>query len=151
MRRICKWSILILALAPFLAFGQENASEPFEGAGAEQQSEVFVIVEEMPHFPGGEDSLFAYLADRINYPDAAVDARIQGVVYIQFIVETDGNVSGPKVLRGIGGGCDEEALRVIADMPRWYPGKQRGETVRVQYNLPIRFAMAPSMSDPSTD
>ena len=71
----------------------------------------------------------------------AQDAGIQGVVFVTFVVEKDGSVTGVRVLRGIGGGCDEEAIRRVKQMPRWEPGEQRGKPVKVQYNLPVRFTL----------
>jgi TonB family protein len=116
-----------------------------DAAGLQQEdtassvSQIFVVVETMPEFPGGEDAFNQYLADSIRYPAAAVENSIQGRVFVTFVVEKDGSVSDARILRGIGGGCDEEALRVIRNMPKWIPGKQRGKPVRVQYNLPIMF------------
>lgn len=107
----------------------------------EEEPQIFTIVEEMPSFPGGEAELFKYLGKAIKYPDIAKDAGISGVVYMTFVVDENGKVRDPKVLRGIGGGCDEEATRVVKSMPAWDPGKQRGKPVRVQYNLPIRFTL----------
>jgi len=104
-------------------------------------NEPFTVVDEMPEFPGGQEALFAYIGSELKYPEAAVEKGAQGVVYVTFVVEADGSISNPKVLRGIGYGCDEEAWRVVKGMPNWKPGKQRGETVRVQYNLPIRFKL----------
>lgn len=71
----------------------------------------------------------------------AKDAGVQGAVYVTFVVEPDGNITNVKVLRGIGAGCDDEAIRVVKAMPKWKPGKQRGKSVRVQFNLPIRFTL----------
>ena len=71
----------------------------------------------------------------------ARESGIQGTVYVTFVVEPSGNVSDVRVLRGIGGGCDEEAIRVIQSMPKWTPGKQRGKSVRVQFNMPIKFTL----------
>ncbi|MCC6541005.1 MAG: TonB family protein [Flavobacteriales bacterium] len=107
----------------------------------EAEPQVFTIVEEMPSFPGGEAELFKYLGRTVKYPPMAQDAGITGVVYLTFVVDEHGKVKDPKVLRGIGGGCDEEAIRVVKAMPAWEPGKQRGKPVRVQYNLPIRFTL----------
>lgn len=107
----------------------------------EAEPQVFTIVEEMPSFPGGEAELFKYLGRTVKYPPMAQDAGITGVVYMTFVVDEHGRVKDPKVLRGIGGGCDEEAIRVVKAMPAWEPGKQRGKPVRVQYNLPIRFTL----------
>jgi len=104
-------------------------------------NEIFTIVEDSPEFPGGQDSLMSYLMNNIKYPHAAMEDAIQGTVYVTFVIETDGAVSHVKVLRGIGGGCDEEAVRVVSSMPAWKPGYQRGKPVRVQFNLPIRFIL----------
>lgn len=106
-----------------------------------EEEEIFTIVEKMPEFPGGVDALFSYLGSNIDYPAMARDARIQGKVYITFVVDSNGGITGVKVLRGIGGGCDEEAIRVVKGMPKWAPGRQRGKAVRVQYNLPINFIL----------
>ncbi|MBX2971573.1 MAG: energy transducer TonB [Flavobacteriales bacterium] len=107
----------------------------------EEEPQIFTIVEEMPSFPGGEAALFKFLEKTMKYPPMAIDAGIKGVVYVTFVVDEKGKVREPKVLRGIGGGCDEEAIRVVKSMPDWEPGKQRGKPVRVQYNMPIRFTL----------
>ncbi|KAF5057225.1 hypothetical protein DSECCO2_358980 [anaerobic digester metagenome] len=106
------------------------------------EAEIFTIVEEQPGFPGGESSLMEYLKNNIKYPQLARESNIQGTVFVTFVVEPNGSISNVKVLRGIGGGCDEEATRVVKNMPSWTPGKQRGKPVRVQFNLPIRFILA---------
>jgi protein TonB len=106
-----------------------------------EEPEIFTIVEEMPEFPGGTEKLYEFLAKNIKYPQMAKDAGIQGVVFVNFIVYEDGHIGDIKVLRGIGGGCDEEAIRVVKKMPKWKPGKQRGKAVRVSFNLPIRFVL----------
>lgn len=113
--------------------------ETVEEEVAEEQ--IFTIVEEMPSFPGGEAALMKFLGNNIKYPAIAKDAGIQGTVFVTFVVDEDGNVKDVKVLRSIGGGCDEEAIRVVQSMPKWSPGKQRGKAVKVQYNLPIRFTL----------
>jgi protein TonB len=82
-----------------------------------------------------------FLRQNIKYPAEAIRKQIEGKVIINFIVEKDGSVSNVKVLNGIGGGCDEEALRVIKLMPRWNPGKQSGMPVRVLFNLPITYKL----------
>jgi len=105
------------------------------------RGEVFQLVEKMPQFPGGEEALIEYLVNNIRYPKEAKESNIQGTVYLSFVIEIDGTVTNVKVLRGIGGGCDEEAVRVIEGMPKWTPGYQRGKPVRVQYNLPIKFVL----------
>ena len=103
------------------------------------EAEIFKVVEEMPEFPGGAGKLLEYIGKNIKYPMMARESDIQGKVFVQFVVEPDGNISHVQVLRGIGGGCDEEAVRVVESMPKWKPGKQRGAPVRVQYMVPIVF------------
>ncbi len=105
------------------------------------EEEIFTVVESMPEFPGGMGELMKYLATNIKYPPLAKESGIQGRVFINFVVEPDGAISNVKVLRGIGGGCDEEAVRVVESMPKWKPGKQRGKPVRVSYNLPVKFTL----------
>lgn len=96
-------------------------------------------IEKMPEFPGGEEKLYEYLKKSIKYPDSAKMSDIKGNVYIGFVVEKDGSISNIQLLRGIGYGCDEVALKAIKEMPNWIPGEQRGKKVRVKYTLPIRF------------
>jgi TonB family protein len=96
--------------------------------------------EHMPQYPGGQDSMMRFLAKNIKYPKEAIDKKITGRVIAQFIVDKNGKISSPKVLRGIGGGCDEEAIRVINLMPNWKPGKDKGKEVDVYFTLPIVFA-----------
>ena len=97
----------------------------------------------MPVFPGGEGALNKYLITNLKYPDAALKQKIQGKVYVAFVVDYTGKVTDAKILRGIGGGCDEEALRVMRSMPAWIPGKQNGKAVNVQFNLPVVFSIPP--------
>ncbi len=102
---------------------------------------IFTVVENDPEFPGGMDALYKYLAQNIKYPQLARDNNITGRVYVTFVVEKDGSIANPKVLRDIGGGCGQEAIRVVKSMPKWTPGKQRGKAVRVQFNLPVNFSL----------
>lgn len=106
-----------------------------------EEAQIFTVVESMPEYVGGMNKLYAFLNNNIKYPVMAKESGIQGKVYITFVVEKDGNITDVRILRGIGGGCDEEAVRVVSSMPRWTPGKQRGKPVRVQYNLPVRFTL----------
>jgi len=101
---------------------------------AEEEEDFFVLVEEMPELIGGLQAL----QKEVEYPEMALRANIEGRVYVQFIVNEKGEVEDPKVIRGIGGGCDEEALRVVK-LAKFKPGLQRGRPVRVQYNLPVIF------------
>lgn len=106
-----------------------------------QEQEIFIVVEDPPSFPGGDEARIRFLSENIRYPQMARESGIQGTVFVTFVVETDGSVTDVRVLRGIGGGCDEEAIRVIQAMPKWNAGKQRGRPVRVQFNMPIRFTL----------
>lgn len=105
------------------------------------EEEVFLSVEENPEYPGGPAKLLEYVQKNLKYPMMARESDIQGRVFVGFVVEKDGSISNVKVLRGIGGGCDEEAVRVVQSLPKFKPGKQRGNPVRVQYTLPIVFKL----------
>jgi len=105
-------------------------------------TEVFTIVEDMPTFPGGDKARNRFLAENIIYPEKATRYGIQGTVYISFIVNREGSVTDVKLLRGIGSGCDEEAVRVVKLLPKWNPGKQGGKTVNVLFNMPIYFKLS---------
>ena len=107
----------------------------------EAETQIFTVVENDPEFPGGMEALYKYLAQNIKYPQLARDNGITGKVYVTFVVERDGSIANPKVLRDIGGGCGQEAIRVVKSMPKWTPGKQRGKAVRVQFNLPVNFSL----------
>ncbi len=107
----------------------------------DEEGKIFTVVEEMPGFPGGEAKLFEYLQKNIKYPPVARENGIQGRVYVTFVVDKEGKIRDAKILRGIGGGCDEEALRVVRTMPQWKAGRQNGRSVQVQYNLPVNFTL----------
>jgi len=107
----------------------------------DESKSIFTVVEEIPSFPGGEAERNKFLAENIVYPQQAVENGIQGTVYVSFIVNSDGKIEDVKILRGIGSGCDEEALRVLKMMPPWHPGKQNGRTVRVRYTMPVSFKL----------
>lgn len=102
---------------------------------------VFVVVEEQAEFPGGLDSMYAYIQKNLKYPELAKEKGIEGRVFVQFVIEKDGSISNVKILRGIGGGCEEAAVEMIKNMPKWKPGKQRGKPVRFQFVLPIKFEL----------
>lgn len=102
---------------------------------------VLMVVEEMPEFPGGMPALSAYMSEHLKYPKEARELRVEGLVLLQFIVEKDGSIGDIKVIRGIGRGCDEEAVRVVQQLPTWKPGQHSGKPVRVQFSLPIRFKL----------
>lgn len=105
------------------------------------EGEIFVVVEQMPHFPGGQGALMKYLAHNIHYPKEAKDAQLQGRVMVKFVIEKDGSITNACVVRSIGPSLDNEALRVINSMPKWKPGMQRGVPVRVYFTVPIMFRL----------
>lgn len=102
---------------------------------------IFVVVEDMPEFPGGTQAMMNYLAESIKYPVGAQVKGVQGRVICQFVIDRNGKVTNPVVIRGVSPELDEEALRVISIMPDWKPGTQRGKAVRVKYTLPINFRL----------
>lgn len=105
------------------------------------EAEIFTVVEQMPEFPGGAAEMTRFIQKNIKYPMMARESDIQGRVYVNFVVEPDGSVSNVTVMRGIGGGCDEEAVRIVNMMPKWNPGKQRGIAVRCSFTVPIVFRL----------
>ena len=106
-----------------------------------QEKVIFRVVEEMPEFPGGMAEAMKFLAKNIKYPVAAQQAKIEGRVIVQFVIERDGSVSDVKVMRGVNSELDAEAIRVVSMMPKWIPGKQRGKAVAVKYTMPIMFRL----------
>ncbi|MDI3544687.1 MAG: periplasmic protein TonB [Rikenellaceae bacterium] len=102
---------------------------------------IFLMPEEPAQYPGGDEALLKFIRKNIKYPKQAIKDKISGTVYVQFIVEKDGSISDVKVVRGIGGGCDEEAVRVITKMPNWIPAKQKGMPVRSFYVIPMEFVL----------
>lgn len=116
----------------------EVASGKPEGAGQVYES---VVVQNYPEFIGGMAAWAKFVQRNLRYPANALDRSIQGKVYISFVIEKDGSIGDVTVLKGIGGGCDEEAVRVIKSSPKWKPGRQGNETVRVRYNMPIGFSL----------
>ncbi|MCF8331705.1 MAG: energy transducer TonB [Bacteroidales bacterium] len=119
----------------------DEIAYPMEDLEQTNDSSIFTVIEDSPEFPGGQDSLMAYLNRNIHYPKEAMEKGIEGTVYVTFVIEKDGSVNKVQILRGIGKACDEEAMRVIRNMSRWKPGFQRGKPVRVQYNIPIKFQL----------
>ena len=132
--------ILLAAVALFCGTSAMAQTDDVDDA-------VFVVVEKSPEFPGGNDSLYAFIGRNIKYPEAAKKNKIEGRVFVTFVIEKDGQVSNAKLLRDIGGGCGEEAIRVVNSMPKWKPGTQRGNPVRVQFNLPIMFQLEKSKTE----
>ena len=113
--------------------GEKNASDP--------DDDVFMVVEEMPEFPGGTDALLEYLRTNLKYPDECKENNIQGRVLVSFVVNKTGEIINAEVVKSVNELLDAEALRVVNSMPVWKPGKQRGEVVRVKYVVPVNFSM----------
>jgi len=107
----------------------------------EDEQTIFVVVETMPEFPGGQQALFKYLNESVKYPVIAQENNVQGRVIVQFVVEKDGSVTDVQVVRSVDSSLDKEAKRVISSMPKWKPGKQRGKAVRVKYTVPVNFKL----------
>ncbi len=107
----------------------------------EVTEEIFVVVENQPEFPGGNTAMMKFLSDNIKYPVIAQENGIQGRVICNFVVERDGSITDVQVVRGVDPSLDKEAVRVIQQMPRWKPGKQRGQAVRVRFTLPVVFRL----------
>ena len=116
---------------------------PVEAPVEEEEEEViFMVVESMPEFPGGQQALFKYLAENVKYPVIAQENGIQGRVICQFVVNKDGSIVDVVAVRSSGEpSLDKEAIRVIKSMPKWKPGKQRGKPVRVKYTVPVNFRL----------
>ena len=105
------------------------------------ENDIFEVVEQNPSFPGGEAELMKWLHKNLKYPPVAQENGIQGKVYIQFVVNKDGSIVDPKIIRSADTSLDKEAMRVVQAMPKWTPGKQRGKAVRVRFTLPITFRL----------
>ena len=127
---------------------QEEVSEKQESRAVE--GEVFQVVEEMPEFPGGMGECMKWLGQNIKYPAEAKEKGVQGRVIVQMVVEKDGTITNAKVVRGVDPLLDAEALRVVNQSPKWKPGMQKGEAVRVKYTLPIMFKLNGDSSDSKT-
>jgi protein TonB len=108
---------------------------------AQKNQKVFDIVEQMPEYPGGQAALFEYLSKNIKYPADAEKKKVEGKVFVTFVVDTDGKITDVSLLRKVFPSLDAEAIRVISGMPNWIPGKQKGQVVRVKYTVPIMFRL----------
>ncbi|WPP51619.1 energy transducer TonB [Catalinimonas niigatensis] len=114
----------------------------FEEAPEEEVSdEIFMVVEDQPEPQGGIQAFYEYVSKNMKYPSQARRMGVEGKVFVQFVVNTDGSLTDVQAIKGIGAGCDEEAVRVIQGAPKWKPGKQRGRAVRVRMVLPITFKL----------
>lgn len=133
--------------------GDDNNIGLMPGTGGTDNSEIegeeeekleindLWVIDEHPEYPGGEKAMYDFLGKNIRYPDRAKNIGITGTVYLSFVIDEFGGVRDVQIARGIGGGCDEEAARVVKSMKRWKPGKQAGRAVKVRYQLPIQFEL----------
>lgn len=112
-----------------------------EPIGAEKKH---LVVEQMPLFIGGDEKMYQFISSSIAYPEEAKKKGISGRVFVTFTIEKDGSLTNVQAIKGIGGGCEEEAVRVIESMPNWIPGTQRGEPIRVPYRMPLKFSLGES-------
>lgn len=135
---------ILLIAAVSLALTATGQEKTVTSAGPDK-NKIFTYVDEMPVFPG---SIGDYISENLKYPDSARLNNIEGRVVVRFVVRTTGQVDDVKVTRGIGGGCDEEAARVVRAMPKWKPGRQNGELVNVYYNLPLNFVLEAPLRGP---
>jgi len=125
----------------YIAMMKDGANFDYVAEKSKMDGEVFTMVESQPRYPGGMDAFYQYLGQEMKYPLQARKAGIEGRVYVQFIVEPDGTISEVTTLKGIGGGCDAEAERVMTNTSGWIPGEQRGKKVRVRMVLPLVFKL----------
>ena len=111
------------------------------GQETKKSGDVYFQAEEMPVFPGGESAFRNYIVENVKYPDEAKKAGISGKVFVSFIIDEKGNVTDVKVLKSVNPLLDKESVRVISGMPAWQPGKEKGKAVKVQYTVPVQFAL----------
>ncbi len=111
------------------------------GVVREPVERIYVTVEQVAEFPGGQAAMMRWIADQIRYPEEAMQQCISGRVIVKMVIEKDGSVSNPKVVRGVSPELDQEAIRVIESMPKWTPGRMNGEIVRSYYTLPVTFRL----------
>ena len=118
---------------------KNDADEPSSQKVVASQDSIHRVSEVMPQYPGGPNEMMKYISDNIKYPQSAKDNKIEGRVFVTFVVEKDGSITNAAVMRGIDKECDAEALRVVASMPKWTPGQHKGEVVRTQFTIPIYY------------
>jgi protein TonB len=144
MRRTFILISILVAMAGGRAAAQmastDAATMQVEGGHATTAAPtIYFTAEELPTFPGGDAAMLKFLSSRLNYPAAALDRHLSGKVYLTFVVDPDGHLHDPHVVRGLGAGLDEEALRLVRLMPWWNPGKVHGQPVWVSVTMPIVF------------
>lgn len=135
INKYCFWTLLfpVLLLASTFSYGQDTADESSDG--------TTYVTEEEPEFPGGEEALFKYIRNEVQYPDAATEEGIEGTVVVKFDVNKEGAIVNDSIQKSVSKSLDQEALRVVRSMPDWNPGTQQGDSVKVTMYLPIRFSL----------
>ena len=136
--------LLVIVFAPARANAQDKKEKTTQThKDTTTGDKVYEVCEQMPIFEGGDAALMKYLTDSVKYPELTKKHGVQGRVVIGFIVEKDGSLTDVKVLRAVDRALDAEALRVVKGMPKWIPGSQNGQHVRVKYNVPVPFRLEP--------
>jgi len=125
----------LMFIIPLLAFIMPVS------VSAQTEEPIYVVVDQMPEFPGGPNGLGNFIRSNQSYPREALDAKVEGIVTASFIIEKDGKVTNPTIVLSLGHGCDEEVLRLIGMMPVWKPGIKDGKDVRVKLNIPVEFKL----------
>lgn len=131
--------MLTICLTAATAFGQEEQTKSKKSE--QPQEKVYDVVEQKPEFTGGQTEFAKYFKESVQYPEEAKKKGIQGKVFVNFIVGADGSISNARVLQAVDPMLDAEALRVVTNMPKWVPGKEKGKEVAVYYNLPVNFTL----------
>ena len=132
---------VLLILALLFTYVMVNAQSNTGSKEKTSNEKIYDVVEMPPSFPGGQAALLAWIASHVNYPQKAMESRIEGRVIVGFVIECDGSVSQAKVLHGVDSLLNKEAIRVVMGMPKWTPGRQNGKNVRVKYNVPVNFRL----------
>lgn len=142
-------SALFAIIISTICYSQEKVNLPVDSTSVADTTfnpddEVFIVSEISPEYPGGQSELMKFIQQNLRYPDMARENEIHGTVYASFIIEKSGRVNDVKIIRGIGGGCDEETWRFLKNMPAWKSGMQNGKPVRCSMVLPIKFDLGKS-------
>ena len=132
---------VLLILALLFTYVMVNAQSNTGSKEKTSNEKIYDVVEIPPSFPGGQAALLAWIASHVNYPQKAMESRIEGRIIVGFVIECDGSVSQAKIIRSVDPLLDKEAERVVASMPKWTPGRQNGKKVRVKCNVPVNFKL----------
>lgn len=132
---------VLFILALLFTYVMVNAQNNTGSKEKTSNEKIYDVVEMPPSFPGGQAALLAWIASHVNYPQKAMESRIEGRVIVGFVIECDGSVSQAKIIRSVDPLLDDEAIRVVMGMPKWTPGRQNGKNVRVKYNVPVNFRL----------